>query len=76
MPTTDIVILALIIFSFVAFAVVLAWGDHQTRDIAEASRARALAGTRAPPPERKPTPRSALRLVEEEKKPERTPVHA
>lgn len=76
MPITDIIILALIIFSFVAFAAVLAWGDHQTRDIAKASRARALAGMRAPPPDRKPTLKSSLRLVEEEKKPERTPVHA
>jgi hypothetical protein len=77
MPITDIIILALIIFYFVAFAVVLAWGDHQTRDITKASRARALAGTRAPAPDRKPTPKSSLRLVEEEKKtPERTPVHA
>jgi len=73
MPITDIVILALIIFSFVAFAVVLAWGDHQTRDIAKASRARALAATHAPAPDRKPE--SHLRLVEE-KKPERAPVHA
>ena len=76
MPTTDILILALIIFSFVAFAAVLAWGDHQTRDIAKASRARALAGTRAAVPDRKPAAASGLRLVEETKKPERTPVHA
>jgi len=76
MPIADIVILALIIFSFVAFAVILAWGEYQTRDIAKASRAQALAGTRAPPPDRKPTAKSGLRLVEDEKKPERTPVHA
>jgi len=76
MPITDIIILALIIFCFVAFAAVLAWGDHQTRDIAKASRARALARTRAPAPDRKSAPKSGLRLIEEEKKPERIPVHA
>jgi hypothetical protein len=76
MPIADIVILALIIFSFVAFAVVLAWGDHQTHDIAKASRAQALAGARAFAPDLKPTAASGLRLVEEAKKPERTPVHA
>jgi hypothetical protein len=77
MPITDIIILASIIFYFVAFAAVVAWGDHQTRDITKASRTRALAGTRAPAPDRKPSPKSSLRLVEEEKKkPERTLVHA
>jgi hypothetical protein len=76
MPIADVVILALIIFSFVAFAVVLAWGDHQTRDIAKASRAQALAGARAFAPDLEPTAATGLRLVEEEKKPERTPVHA
>ena len=76
MPIADIVILALIIFSFVGFAVVLAWGDHQTRDIAEASRAQALAGARAFAPDLEPTAASGVRLVAEEKKAERTPVHA
>ena len=74
MPITDIVILALIVFSFVAFAVVLAWGDHQTRDIAKASRARALARIGATAPELKPTVEMPIRKVEA-KKPERMPVH-
>jgi hypothetical protein len=46
MPITDIVIVSIIIFAFVTFATVLAWGDHQTREIARASRERALAGAR------------------------------
>jgi hypothetical protein len=74
MPIADIAILSLIIFAFVAFAVVLAWGDHQTRDIAAASRARALAGA-APTTQSKPRPEVAPRAVER-KKPQREPVHA
>ena len=75
MPITDIVILSLIVFAFVAFAVVLAWGDRQTHEIAMASRARALASTRAAAPEPKAKVETPIRKVEE-KKPERTPVHA
>jgi len=44
MPITDIFVLSVIAFAFIAFAVVLAWGDYQTRKIARASRARALTG--------------------------------
>jgi hypothetical protein len=47
MPITDIIIVSIITIAFLAFAVVLAWGDYQTRDIARASRERALSGTRA-----------------------------
>jgi hypothetical protein len=43
MPVTDIVILSIIVFAFLVFAVALAWGDHQTRQIARASRERAPA---------------------------------
>jgi hypothetical protein len=46
MPITDIVVVSIIILAFVTFAVVLAWGDHQTREIARASRERALTGAR------------------------------
>lgn len=46
MPITDIVIVSTIILAFVTFAAVLAWGDHQTREIARASRERALTGAR------------------------------
>ena len=75
MPMADIAILSLIVFAFVAFAAVLAWGDHQTREIAKASRARALAARAAPAPERKPIAEGRLRVVERKTKPERSPVH-
>lgn len=51
MSITDIALLSFIIFAFVALAAALAWGDYQTRDIAKASRARALADVRDPAPE-------------------------
>jgi hypothetical protein len=41
---TSIIILSLICIAFIAFGVVLAWADYQTRDIARASRERALTG--------------------------------
>jgi len=46
MPITDIAIVSVIVLAFIAFAAVLAWGDHQTRDIARASRERALTDAR------------------------------
>jgi hypothetical protein len=33
MPTVDLVILSGIVVAFVAFALVLAWGDYQTRNL-------------------------------------------
>jgi hypothetical protein len=42
MPITDAIILSLIVFAFLTFAVVLAWGDFQTKEIARKSRDRAL----------------------------------
>lgn len=47
MPITDIIIVSVITLAFVTFAAVLAWGDHQTREIARASRERALVAGRA-----------------------------
>lgn len=44
MSTTDILILAGIVAAFVVFAVILAWGDYQTAEIARKSRQRALSG--------------------------------
>jgi hypothetical protein len=46
MPITNIIIVSIIILAFVTFAAVLAWGDHQTREVARASRERALTGAR------------------------------
>lgn len=45
MPIIDILVLCVITFAFIIFAVTLAWGDYQTREIARASRQRALTGT-------------------------------
>ncbi|HEY5066472.1 MAG TPA: hypothetical protein VIJ04_16825 [Xanthobacteraceae bacterium] len=45
MSTPDILILAAVIVAFLAFGIVLAWGDYQTLDIARKSRERALSGT-------------------------------
>jgi hypothetical protein len=47
MPITDIVILSGIVFAFLTFTVVLAWGDHQTKEIARLSRKTALFGSDA-----------------------------
>lgn len=49
MAITDIIIVSVITLAFLAFAVVLAWGDHQTREIARASRERALTGAHVVP---------------------------
>lgn len=47
MPIIDIIILSVIVFAFLAFAAVLAWGDYQTKEIARLSRKRALFGSDA-----------------------------
>jgi hypothetical protein len=47
MPITDIIVLSVIVFAFLAFAAVLAWGDYQTKEIARLSRERALFGLEA-----------------------------
>jgi len=44
MPITDIVIVSIIVSAFAIFAIALAWGDYQTREIARASSAHAAAG--------------------------------
>jgi hypothetical protein len=49
MPTIDIFIISIIILAFLVFGIVLAWGDRQTREIARASRERALRGAAAAP---------------------------
>lgn len=45
MPIISAAILAGIVFAFVAFAVVLAWGEYRTRNFSQAADAQA--GTRA-----------------------------
>jgi hypothetical protein len=75
MPIAGVLILSLITFSFAAFAVVLAWGDHQNprhrrSEPSARSPARALRSRASP---RLP---KAMWAVEETGTPERTPVHA
>jgi hypothetical protein len=72
MPITDVIILSIVIVAFVAFAVVLAWGDHQTREIARASRERALSGLHVASLERTAAERSDRKAEAKGK----TPAHA
>lgn len=44
MSTTDVLLLSGFVIAFVAFGLVLAWGDFQTLDITRKSRERALSG--------------------------------
>jgi len=46
MPITDVLMLATIIFAFVAFAVVLAWGEHQTRQLPASVRPNTTGGVK------------------------------
>jgi len=50
MPVTDAIILSVIVTAFVAFALLLAWGDYQTRNIRPIVRpaARKVDNDRAP----------------------------
>lgn len=73
MPITDVFILSVIVFAFVAFAVVLAWGDHQTREIARASRERALTGAHVASLMRSAGAESVERKASEKSK---APAHA
>lgn len=45
MPITDIIIVSVIVFAFLVFALVLAWGDRQTEGMARSGRERALPGS-------------------------------
>jgi hypothetical protein len=66
MPLTDIIIVSAVTLAFVVFAVVLAWGDHQTREIARAGREHALTGGRAASP--KPIAEGTARRAEAKSK--------
>jgi len=46
MPNADVLMLATIIFAFVAFAVVLAWGEHQTRQLSASVRPNTTSGVK------------------------------
>ena len=65
MPITDIVVVCAIISAFVIFAVALAWGDYQTRDIARASRERAAGSVNVVPLRQNAAPANAVRATRE-----------
>jgi hypothetical protein len=65
MPITDIIIVCAIISAFVIFAVALAWGDYQSREIARASRERAAGGVNVVPLRQNAAPASAVRATRE-----------
>ena len=68
MPITDIIIICVIISAFVIFAVALAWGDYQTRDIAQASRERAASSVNVVPLRQNAVPATAARATPEKSK--------
>ena len=73
MPITDVIVISVVIFAFIAFAVVLAWGDYQTREIARASRERALTGAHVAALKRGAGAETVARKAGEESK---APAHA
>ena len=68
MPITDIIVICIIISGFAIFAVALAWGDYQTRDIAQASRERAAGGINIVLLRQNATPANAGRMTPEKSK--------
>ena len=44
MPITDVLIVTAVVLAFVIFAVVLAWGEYQTRHIAKPAKQVGRAG--------------------------------
>jgi hypothetical protein len=68
MPITDIAVVCVIISAFAIFAAVLAWGDYQTRDIAQASRERAARDANVVPLKQNAASANAARVVPEKTK--------
>ncbi|MGA8610614.1 MAG: hypothetical protein WB760_02645 [Xanthobacteraceae bacterium] len=65
MPITDIIVVCVIISAFAIFAVALAWGDYQTREIARASRERAANSINVVPLRQSAAPANAVRATRE-----------
>ena len=63
MPITDIIVLCVIISAFAIFALTLAWGDYQTREIAQASRKRAASSVNVVPLRQNAPPENAVRIA-------------
>ena len=68
MPITDIIVICIIISAFAIFAVALAWGDYQTRDIAQAGPERAAGGINVVPLRQNAMPANAVRATLEKSK--------
>ena len=62
MPITDILVVCAIISAFTIFAVVLAWAEYQTREIAQASRERAAASVNIVPIRQNAAPANSARV--------------
>jgi hypothetical protein len=65
MPITDIIVICVIISAFAIFAVALAWGDYQTRDIDWASREQAANSVNVVPLRQNAAPANAERGTRE-----------
>ncbi|MFY9895773.1 MAG: hypothetical protein WAK63_16775 [Xanthobacteraceae bacterium] len=59
MPITDAVIVAAIVAAFIVFAVVLAWGEYQTRHLSRPLAQAAAPATKAGPIETAQAPAAA-----------------
>ena len=68
MPITDIIVICVIISAFAIFAVALAWGDYQTRGIAQVGRERAAGSLNVVPLRQNATPANAARTTLEKSK--------
>jgi hypothetical protein len=49
MPIADAIVVAAIVAAFIIFAVVLAWGEYQTRQLSRPLAQAAAAATKPPP---------------------------
>jgi hypothetical protein len=63
MPITDIVVVCVIVSAFAIFALALAWGDYQTREIAEASRQRTASSVNVVPFMQNAPPENSVRIA-------------
>ena len=63
MPITDIIVVCVIISAFAIFALALAWGDYQTREVAQASRERAASSVNVVPLRQNAPPENSVRIA-------------
>ena len=63
MPITDIIVVCVIISAFAIFALALAWGDYQTREIAQVGRERAASSVNVVPLRQNAPPENSVRVA-------------